>query len=414
MKIAFIIGQFPALSLTFIINQITGLIDLGHEVDIYSRSTPPENKMHPDVEKYQLDDRTYYLDNVPQNNIKRILQALYLFVTNFHKSPITILNSLNIFRYGREALSLYWFYHVTTFLTKEYDILQCHFGAAGNFGAVLKEMGIRGKLVTMFHGIDIRSGIEMGGNIYLPLIKYGDCFLANSDFSHKNLINFGVDPQRIIFHPPGIDINKFIYKEESTVISIRHSPSIVILTVARLVEEKGLQYGIKAISKLLKKKSELSLEYHIIGSGPLEMHLKKLVEECGLTKNVHFLGSMVQEGVIREMNSADLFLLPSVSEAFGVVLLEAQAIGLPVIATSVGSVFQAIKDGESGFLVPERDVDALANRLIYLIENPELWPEMGKAGRKYVEEHYDIRKLNQRLVKIYEDLLSETFKYSSV
>ena len=92
MKIAFIIGEFPALSETFILNQVTGLIDRGHEVDIFANSKRKEPKVHPDVEKYDLLSRTYYR-NIPTNKVWRTIKAFGLIVANFHKNPITILKS---------------------------------------------------------------------------------------------------------------------------------------------------------------------------------------------------------------------------------------------------------------------------------------------------------------------------------
>jgi colanic acid/amylovoran biosynthesis glycosyltransferase len=83
-------------------------------------------------------------------------------------------------------------------------------------------------------------------------------------------------------------------------------------------------------------------------------------------------------------------------------LKEAMAMGLPVISTLHGGIPELVKDGISGFLVPERDVDAIAQRLIYLIEHPEIWPQMGKAGRAYVETHYNLNDLNDELVRIYQ------------
>ena len=86
-------------------------------------------------------------------------------------------------------------------------------------------------------------------------------------------------------------------------------------------------------------------------------------------------------------------------------LMEALATGLPVVATSVGGVSELVIDGQSGFLVPEKDVDTMAERLGYLIRNPQIWEEMGSNGRKHVEAHYSIEILNRRLVEIYSDLL---------
>jgi colanic acid/amylovoran biosynthesis glycosyltransferase len=85
--------------------------------------------------------------------------------------------------------------------------------------------------------------------------------------------------------------------------------------------------------------------------------------------------------------------------------MEALAQGLPVLSTLHSGIPEVVQDGESGFLVPERDVDALAEKLGYLMEHPERWPEMGRAGREHIERYYDIRKLNGQLVQLYQRLL---------
>lgn len=405
MKIAFIVGGFPTLSETFILNQITGLLDLGHDVEIFAEINPKESKVHSSVERYHLMERVHYF-NIPNNKINRVLKAISSIITNFHKDPVKILKSINIFKYGKDALSLRLLFWLIPFLDKNFDIIQCHFGSNGIIGAYLKQIGFKNEFVTMFHGCDIRFAIEKRGSIYSQLFKFGDCFLSISDYNYKNLIRFGVNPQKIIFHPVGIDVDKFSYRWGSTIVKC---PNIVIiLTVARLVEEKGLQYGIQAISKLLKKNTELNLEYHIIGGGRLEEWLRKVVKELNLDRVVRFVGPMEQEEVIRSMQQAHIFLLPSVAEALPVVVMEAQAVGLPIVATSVGSVSQVVINGKSGFLVPERDVDALTEKLEHLIDYPELWSKMGKFGRQFVGEHYDIKKLNPRLVGIYQSLLNGT------
>lgn len=402
MKIAFIVGEFPKLSETFILNQITGLLDLGCDIEIFAESNHNEKKINSNIEKYNLMERVHYFD-VPHNKIKRLLRAIYLITINFHKSPFKILSALNIFRFGRTALSLRLLYNLIPFLNKKFDIIQCHFGSIGNIGAFLRQLGIEGKLVTMFHGFDIREGIKKGGKIYRQLFNYGDCFLAISDYNYKKLVQFGANPDKIIFHPVGIEIDKFPFKwQERNKIS---SP-IVILTVARLVEEKGLKYSIMAIKEISKKNPDLALKYYVVGEGPLEESLKKLVKELELGDIVKFLDSMNQLQVAKEMSKAHIFLLPSIAEALPVVLMEAQAAGLPVIATNVGSVAEVIVDGKAGFLVPERDVDALAKKLEYLIEHPELWSDMGRYGRKIIGKRYNVNKLNQQLVKIYNSLLS--------
>ena len=402
MKIAFIVNEFPSISQTFILNQITGLIDLGYDIEIFARESNNEKKIHSDIEKYNLMKRVHYFEKVSKNKIIRVLEAIYLIFKNFHIIALKkILNSLNVFRFGREALSLKLFYMIVPFLNKSFDIIQCHFGPNGNIGAFLKQLGIGGALVTMFHGYDTRLGIERGSKIYRQLITHGDCFLAISDYNYRNLVRFGVDKEKIIFHPVGIEIDKFPFKWQGK----NKAPSkIIVLTVARLVEEKGLEYSIMAVNKILKKNPDLALNYYIIGEGPLRKSVEKLVKELKLENVVKIIGAMDQMEVVKEMSKAHIFLLPSIAEALPVVLMEAQAIGLPVIATNVGSVKEVVNNQKSGFIVPAKDVDAIAEKLEYLIGKPELWSNIGQKGREFVEKHYDINKLNLRLVKIYKNL----------
>lgn len=404
MKIAFVMPLFPKLSETFILNQVTGLLERGHHVDIFAERRSGEFPVHADVEKYKLLDCTHYYLDVPSNKLIRLLTGINLILKYFKKHSKIILRSLNIFRYGRPALSLSLLYKTAPFL-ENYDIIHCQFGTIGNWGAVLKELGIEAKLVTTFHGFDIRLGVEKGGHIYHNLFNKGDCFIAISDYNYDNLIKFGLDKNKIVCLPVGIDISSFS-KHQSK--NSGNTKTIVILTVARLVKEKGLQYGIKAVHKLLQQRPGLSLKYYIIGDGPLKEDLTNLTRKLMLSGVVHFHGSLKQKDIIEEMKQSNIFLFPSIAEALPVSLMEVQAVGLPVVATRVGSINQIVSDGKSGFLVPERDVDSLTDRLAYLIDHPERWSEMGCRGRSIVKKHYDINKLNDRLVEIYQRLLEES------
>jgi colanic acid/amylovoran biosynthesis glycosyltransferase len=405
MKIAFIVDVFPSLSETFILNQITGLIDLGHEVEIFAGARSTESEMHPEVKEYRLLNRTHFHNEIPQNRVYRVIRAFVLLACNLPRHPFVILRSLNFIKYGGDALSLYLFYKVCLFLSKgKFDIIQCHFGTNGNMGALLKEIGIQSKLVTMFHGYDIRRGIEKGKEIYARLFKYGDCFLSISDYTTKHLVEFGADKKKIKCHPVGVSINKFPFRWDTS--NEELSDSTKILTIARLTKEKGLNCGIQAIGKLIKKNTNINLEYRIVGGGPLESELRKYAEDMEVKRFIHFRGPQSHEEIVRLIGESHVFFLPSNAEVLPVVLMEAQAAGLPVVATSVGAVSELVKDGISGFLVPERDVDAMAERLEYLIKNPEVWPKMGMNGRRHVEEFYNIKTLNSQLVEIYKQVMN--------
>lgn len=404
MRIAFIVDEFPTLSETFILNQITAFLDMGHDVQIFAGFNPEEKKVHRDVEKYQLMKRVHYF-NMPNSKIKRVLKAIFLVIANSYKSPINIVRSLNIFKYGKTALSLRLLYSLIPFLNKIFDIIHCHFGPNGIIGVYLKEIGIPGKYVTSFHGYDVNSYPKIAGeDVYNNLFKNGDIFTANTNFTKQQLIKLRCNEEKIVILPVGLRIDRF--KFSTRVIQL--GDPIKILTVGRLVEKKGHEYAIKTIAKIINKHKNII--YIIAGDGPLRNKLEFLVSELEIQNYVEFLGSVEQDEVLKLYQKAHIFVLPSVTasnadrEGQALVVQEAQAVGLPIISTLHNGIPEGVLDGESGFLVPEKDVDALAERIEYLIKHPEIWPEMGRCGREFVEKHYDIQKLNQRLVEIYQNV----------
>jgi len=405
MTFVFVVDAFPTVSETFILNQITGLIDLGHEVVIFSAARPEDRDFHDDIRKYDLLKMTYYHNDRDSNKFNRILWGLLLIIRYGYRSPRAVWNSLNFFKYGKEALSLNYLYKAMLFLAiGKIDIIFCHYGPNGNFAALMKELGIQGKLVTMFHGYDIRRGIEQGGAIYAPLLKQGDSYLSISDYNYKHLLEFGAPVEKIRMHPVGIDLERYTYLARSS----PAKGAIKILTVGRLVKEKGLFYGLEAIHQLINERGLTNIEYYILGDGPEDQDLKTMAQNLQIKDKVYFMGPQTQEAVIRILRESHLFFLPSIAEALPVVLMEAQATGLPVVATDVGSVTQVMVDNQSGYIVAVRDVKAMCDKMEYLIRNPQLWAAMGQAGRRHVEERYDIKKLNKRLVDLCQGLMEQS------
>ena len=168
-------------------------------------------------------------------------------------------------------------------------------------------------------------------------------------------------------------------------------------------------YGIEAVERVIGKYPDI--EYRIIGDGPMRRELESLIAALNLGERVKMLGWRDQDEVLECMKDSDILLAPSVTgkngdqEGIPVVLMEAMAMGLPVLSTFHSGIPELVQDGVTGFLVPERDVDALVERLANLLENPEQQLEMGIAGRRRVEEHYNICRLNERLISLYEQLL---------
>jgi len=128
MKIALIVPEFPSLSQTFVLNQITGLIDRGHQVEIFAERADNQVKIHGDISKYKLLQKTYYLPCLPRNKVVRVLKGLNVSIKIFIKKPKVVLGALNFFKYGRNASSLYLLFQSIPFLNKNnYDIQPAFF-----------------------------------------------------------------------------------------------------------------------------------------------------------------------------------------------------------------------------------------------------------------------------------------------
>lgn len=405
MKIAFFVNEFPSLSQVFVLNQITGLIDRGQEVDIFTGNETSYLKTHEDVKKYNLLEHTIYL-HIPQNRIYRFFKGVGYLVKFIPKYPLPILRSLNIFKYGREALSLTLLFQVIPFLEKgPYDIIHCQFGGLGLKGLCLKQLtAAPAKLVTSFRGFDASRVVHNRSGIYDELFREGDIFFPVCKSLGKRIIKEGCNENKIIVVPSGIDCEKFTYAERKR---LEGEPTRV-LTIARLVEKKGIIYAIEAITRLIK--SGRCVTYVVVGDGKLRGDLERLIEDVGNTTHIQLLGWRNQDEVMQLIKSSHILVAPSVTSADGDqegipnVLKEAMASGLPIISTDHSGIPELVEDGISGFLVKERDVDSLTNRLSYLIDHPEIWPEMGRAGHACVQKYYDINKLNDKLVDLYRKL----------
>lgn len=291
-------------------------------------------------------------------------------------------------------------------------LIHAHFGVEGVYAMELAK-ALKIPLVTTFHGFDATTSTK---NLLLSrkpswinyalfrkqLAKRGDIFICVSNYIRERVVKMGFPEDRTITHYIGIDTDKFKPIKENTKVPY-------ILHVARLVENKGTKYLIEAFSYVTKKNKEVELV--IIGDGPLRTELEALSKSLNIENKVHFMGAQPHSVVMEWMKKAKIFCLPSVTarsgatEGLGMVFLEAAALGVPSVATNLGGIPEAVIDGETGYLVPERAVDELAERLNYLLENETLRDKMGKAARIMVERRFNLQCQTQKLEEIYKSLL---------
>jgi colanic acid/amylovoran biosynthesis glycosyltransferase len=409
MRIAFILDSFPAVSETFILSQIVGLFERGHEVQIIAdRPSPYPTKVHSDVERLRLIEHTQYRQPTPATWEARLQSGAFRLMRWGLRDPKSIRDSLNFFRYGRQALTLSllhrWF--PADKPERDYDIIHSHFGPNGQQAIVMRKVGaLRAPIITTFYGYDISRYVQQhGSHVYKHLFADGDLFTCPSEFVRKRLIALGCPAEKVQTFKLGTDLKAFSFKERV----VDSNGTIRLVSVARLTEKKGLEYSIRAAAKLGQRFK--GLEYNIIGDGDLRPELTQLIHALGVGATVHLLGPKTREEVKALLGQSHVFVLPSVEsrdgdiEGLPLALQEAQAVGLPVVCTRHSGNPEGILDGKSGFLVPERDVDALAECLAAVISRPETWPEMGRQGRAFVEAEHELDKRNDALVELYHHL----------
>ena len=407
MRIAYIVRAFPKISETFIARQIAGIVAFGHEVTIFttSRGDSLDNEF---FEEYQDLLQLRCSLNPPRNAISRISSTLSLLIRHGWKSPLTAARSLNVVRHGKLAATL-WLLHASMSIIRNgpqrFDVIHAQFGFLGNVALKLVDIGaIEGELITSFRGYDATKVLSENPGIYSDLFKRGHLFLSVSGAISRRLVNAGCKPNKILVHHSGIDCDSTTYSRKHR---LPEEPTHIV-TVARLVEKKGIEYSLKAIAKVIR--SGRLLTYTIIGDGPLKSSLERLASDLEINAHIKFLGSRSHPEVLGFIAKSHILIAASVTsregdeEGIPNVLKEAMVQGLPVLGTRHGGIPELIEDSVSGYLVPERDVDMLAGRLAELMDHPERWDAMGLAGKRCIEKAFCSRKLNEELAKIYQDV----------
>jgi phosphatidylinositol alpha-1,6-mannosyltransferase len=250
--------------------------------------------------------------------------------------------------------------------------------------------------VTYCHGEEIP---QTAGYRYQPRVRNwvyqnASAVVANSKFTREKLLEIGVDGNKVHVITPGVDWEHFTPAEKNPEMVRRYGleGKVVLLTVGRLVARKGHGAVLKALARL----QDLGqVRYIIAGIGEEEQRLKKLVGELGLSETVIFTGYVAEHDLPKLFHTCDVFVTTNYEqpngdlEGFGMVFLEANAAGKPVIAGRSGGTADAVQDGITGFLVDPLQSDELLLRLRQLLSDKELRRGMGVAGRKRVCTEFD-------------------------
>jgi len=371
-SIAFVVWLFPKLSETFVLNQIIGLKKLGYKISIFAVKDPRkklakedleyEQIVHEDVKKYRLLNLTKY--GSPKKLaflIRREIKRKKIDIVYFQFSDL----AAEILKYGE--------FHCPT--------------------------------ISIFHDIPkprSKKDFDRLWEKYKIIFKNITLILAISEFTKNELIKMGCKKHKILVHHMGIDTK--VFKPPKSKIPLDHFKFVMI---GRFVEKKGFIYGIRAFHKVFKNYPDRRFRLLIIGDGILHDALYKEVKHLKLEKYVDFLGKVPQKKVIKVLQSSHCLICPSITthegkrEGLPIVLMEAAACSLPIIATNHAAIPEMLKNGR-GILVKEKNIQDLTKAMIKVFWNYQsLRKKLGGKARELIIMEYDIKKLIKRLCDIF-------------
>ena len=270
---------------------------------------------------------------------------------------------------------------------RQYSIIHQHFGGR-SMRLVARRMAHAKILVHLHERI-----IEERGPIPItPVIDYADAVIANSRATAARV--HGIRPDVVY---AGVQVPQ--YQAAKTA---QDEERIVIGTAGRLVPIKGIVYLLRALNLLHDQFPGLHLE--IAGEGCERAALENEVKSMTLQRRVRFLGW--QSELSAAFDGWNIFVLPSLEESFGISILEAMAYGLPVIASDVGGIPEVVEHGRSGWLVPPRSPEALAERLKSMLVNPDERRAFGSAARERVRANFSAQRMVSSISKVYDRLMT--------
>jgi len=287
------------------------------------------------------------------------------------------------------------------------DIVHSHFGPCVLFAVAARRAGlIQAPIVATVHGRDVTTlPRRMGEEVYRSGFGEVEAITVGSEFIAGVVAKLGAAPRKVVRLPQGVDTRIFVYRRRDW----GNDQGFTVVTVARLVEVKGVDIALRAVAMASARIS--SLRYLIVGDGPERSRLERLAAELGILDRVVFLGAQDRASVLGAYERSDAFLLSGVNtaegaaEGQGLAVLEAMATGLPAIVSDVGGLAESVRHNETGFLVAERDVEDLARHIVYLASQRARCRAMGEAASLNVCERFTLDSQLDRLEELYRMVL---------
>lgn len=390
-RILVILDTYPAQSETFLYTTLEGLIDAGLTIVAVARKRGQAPHKPLSFNVRYLPEETLPLPIKGLLLIKYILEALI-------KSPRTTLTGVKLLKHQRSWKA----FAVEAFRTLPLMCIKCdltYIPFGGLATKYIDYMRIRKEVIFSLRGSDVNV---------MPVVnisyrqRLADA-IENSRAVHCVCNAIKVKAEQIVGKPLTkttviyTAINKrFLTRELSAYVE---NKTLIISSVGRLDWGKGYEHGLMAIKELLKTKP--NLRWHIVGDGPFRQALEWAIRDEGLEEVVILEGARDQDFIANLLRSSTVYFHPAVHEGISNAVLEAMALGLPVVATNVGGMAEAVSSGENGVLVPPRDWRMMAKALDTLASDPCLREQLGKKARETVQEKFTLERQQAEFLNLF-------------
>ena len=391
MRIAYLTGEYPRATDTFIQREVTNLRQQGIEVDTFSiRYIGDEYIVGPEQKLER--DNTYYV--LPPNVWTLLTSHLILLL----RTPLLYLRGLMVAWQTKQPgikgtiYQLFYFLEagIVAWQMKRRNLKHLHNHFANSSGNVTL-------LASMLGGFSCSFTLHGPAIFFEPKLWHLDRKIKEALFI--SCISYYCRSQAMVFAP-------MEYWDKMHVIHCGIDPDLFnlvshqgqarqLLFIGRLASVKGLPILLESLAQLKPNYPDLCLT--VIGDGPEKDYLQQMVKELNIENQVKFVGYQSQESVRNYLQQTEIFVLSSFAEGLPVVLMEAMAAGVPVIATQIAGVSELVDNGVNGYLVPPGNVAALTEKIEKLIVSPELRTQFSLQGRKKVEQEFNINDEVKRL-----------------
>jgi glycosyltransferase involved in cell wall biosynthesis len=267
-------------------------------------------------------------------------------------------------------------------------------------------------LITV-HGLDVTFGNPLYRRLTDVSLHCADRLVCISAAAREACLQRGIPAERLVIIHPGVDPPRGASREAAREVlagrfGLQLRDGSVLLTVGRLVRRKGVAWFVENVVPLLRE-SETPFLYLVVGSGPDRGQIRQATDRLGLGDRVRLMGQVSDEDLALFMAAADIFVMPNVRvpgdmEGFGLVALEAAACGLPVIASDVEGIREAITNGENGILMPAGDAPAFAREIVGLVRDSERRLRLGERAAAYTWARHSWSRMADEYERLYDEM----------